>query len=173
MSENSTLLTQSDENRVIEEKEVLEKFLTFNLDKEVYGLEILKVQEIIGLMSITQMPHTPEHIRGVINLRGNVIPVMDLRVKFEMEAIKDTSETCIIVVEVSHEERNVRMGILVDSVSEVLDIAASEVEDTPSFGTDVNIDFIQSVGKTRGRVIMLLEIERVLSTEDLAECAEK
>ncbi len=144
------------------------KYLTFRLANEEYGLEIIKVEKIIGLLSITQMPRTPIHIRGVINLRGRVIPVMDLRVKFGMEATEDTSETCIIVVEIDHGERTVRMGILVDSVSEVLDIAASEIEETPEFGADVNTDFIQAMGKTRDRVIMLLEINKVLGGDDIA-----
>jgi purine-binding chemotaxis protein CheW len=152
----------------LRQRENAGKHLTFRLSSEEYGLEILKVKEIIGLISITQIPRTPEHIRGVINLRGTVIPVMDLRIKFGMEAIEDTSETCIIVVEVSQGERTVRMGILVDSVSEVLDIAASDIEETPEFGAEVNTDFIQAMGKTRDRVIMLLEINEVLGGDDIA-----
>ena len=98
------------------------KFLTFHLGGEEYGLEILKVQEIIGIMAITRVPRTPEFVRGVINLRGKVIPVVDLRLKFEMEGQADTERTCIIVVQVSHNNNQVTMGLLVDEVSEVLDI---------------------------------------------------
>jgi purine-binding chemotaxis protein CheW len=148
------------------------KYLTFKLSSEEYGIEILKAKEIIGLIPITQIPCTPINIRGVINLRGNVIPVMDLRVKFGLEAIEDTSETCIIVVEAQREERTIRMGILVDSVSEVLEVAASEIEEAPEFGVEVNADFIKAMGKASDRVIVLLEIDRVLSTEALAEFAD-
>jgi purine-binding chemotaxis protein CheW len=148
------------------------KYLTFRLAEEEYGLAILKVKEIIGLLSITHMPRTPQHIRGIINLRGRVIPVMDLRVKFGMEATEDTSETCIIVVDISRRNRTVHMGILVDSVSEVLDIAASEIEDSPKFGDGVDTDFIKGMGKTRDRVIMLLDIDKVVVGDDLALAVE-
>ncbi|MBT4512600.1 MAG: purine-binding chemotaxis protein CheW [Chloroflexi bacterium] len=165
-SETASIVAAAVENNQ-NQRENAGKYLTFKLSSEEYGLEILKVKEIIGLISITQIPRTPDHIRGVINLRGTVIPVMDLRIKFGMEAIESTSETCIIVVEVNQEEQTVRMGILVDSVSEVLDIASSEIEDTPEFGSEVNTDFIQAMGKTRDRVIMLLEINEVLSGDDI------
>ena len=165
-SETASIVAAAVENNQ-NQREKAGKYLTFKLSSEEYGLEILKVKEIIGLISITQIPRTPDHIRGVINLRGTVIPVMDLRIKFGMEAIESTSETCIIVVEVNQEEQTVRMGILVDSVSEVLDIASSEIEDTPEFGSEVNTDFIQAMGKTRDRVIMLLEINEVLSGDDI------
>ncbi|MFC1614381.1 chemotaxis protein CheW, partial [Gemmatimonadota bacterium] len=144
------------------------KYLTFKLANEEYGLEILKVREIIGLMDITKVPRTPDNIRGVINLRGKVIPVMDLRVKFLMEETEDTNETCIIVVDVARGDRSVLMGTLVDSVSEVLDIAAEEIEDAPSFGTNVNTDFILGMGKTRDKVIILLDIDEVMASEDLS-----
>ncbi len=167
MQNEKTSATLSAETGNQQKRENAGKYLTFRLSNEEYGLEILKAKEIIGLLSITQIPRTPPYIRGVINLRGNVIPVMDLRVKFGMEAIDDTSETCIIVVEADQGERTVRMGILVDSVSEVLDIAAEDIEDTPEFGAGVNTDFIQAMSKTRDRVIMLLDINTVLTTEEL------
>jgi purine-binding chemotaxis protein CheW len=141
------------------------KYLTFRLADEEYGLEILKVKEIIGLMSITNVPQTPENIRGVINLRGKVIPVMNLRNKFGMEEIEDTNETCIIVIDVNREGRSVLMGIIVDNVSEVLDIAASEIEDAPSFGESVNTEFIRGLAKASENVIILLDIDKVMSTE--------
>jgi purine-binding chemotaxis protein CheW len=143
------------------------KYLTFKLADEEYGLEILKVKEIIGLMNITKVPRTPDHIRGVINLRGKVIPVMDLRSKFGMEKTADTNETCIIVVDVARDNFSVLMGILVDSVSEVLDIDGQEIEDAPSFGTDINTDFILGMGKAKDRVIILLDIDKVMDTEEL------
>ncbi len=143
------------------------KFLTFFLAGEEYGLEILKVQEIIGMMDVTPVPRTPEHIQGVINLRGKVIPIMDLRQKFGMERSERTSETCIIVVEANR----VQTGIVVDQVSEVLDIAGEEIEDAPTFGADVRVDYILGIGKTQERVRLLLDIDRVLGDGDLQELA--
>ncbi len=140
------------------------KYLTFVLAKECYGLEILKVREIIGLMDITAVPQTPEHVKGVINLRGKVIPVIDLRLKFGMVEADHTDETCIIVVDVG----SVEVGILVDKVSEVLDIDATDIEDAPSFGTEVNTEFILGMGKANGRVTILLDIGKVLTQEDVA-----
>jgi purine-binding chemotaxis protein CheW len=135
------------------------KFLTFFLAGEEYGLEILTVQEIIGMMDITPVPRTPDHIRGVINLRGKVIPIVDLRLKFEMPPTERTAETCIIVVEAN----SLQTGIVVDQVSEVLDIAEEEVEDVPAFGSEVRTDFILGIGKSEGRVKLLLDIDRVLA----------
>jgi purine-binding chemotaxis protein CheW len=134
------------------------KYLTFSLGGEEYGLEILKVQEIIGLMRVTPVPQTPSFIRGVINLRGKVIPVVDLRLKFGMEAADDTGHTCVIVVEV---DKN-RVGVIVDDVCEVLDIAARDIEPPPSMGRAMEQDFILGMGKVGERVKILLDIERVL-----------
>lgn len=140
------------------------KFLTFFLAGEEYGLEILKVHEIIGMMPITSVPRTPEFIKGVINLRGKVIPVVDLRLKLEMMSTDHTEETCIIVVQAS----GLETGVVVDKVSEVLDIVDSEIEDTPSFGTSVNSDYILGIGKSEGRVKLLLDLDKVLSMKDAA-----
>jgi purine-binding chemotaxis protein CheW len=139
------------------------KYLTFRLANEEYGLEILKVREIIGLMDITRVPKTPEFIRGVINLRGKVIPVVELRLKFGMEAKQDTDETCIIVVDIAGETGSVLMGILVDAVSEVLDIQPEEIEDPPSFGAGFDTRFILGIGKVKNTVKLLLDIDRVLT----------
>lgn len=139
------------------------KFLTFFLAGEEYGIEILKVHEIIGFMNITRVPRTPNFVRGVINLRGKVIPVMDLRLKFGMESQEPTDETCIIVVQVQH----VEMGVLVDKVSEVLDIAAKDIDDAPSFGAEVNTDYILGIGKSQDRVKLLLDIDKVLSKQEV------
>lgn len=154
---------------VVKEKaqELAGKYHTFKLVNEEYGLEILKVREIIGMMSITKVPRTPEFVRGVINLRGKVIPVIDLRRKFGMENIADTEETCIIVVDVSHSEDTLQIGILVDSVSEVLDIRGKDIEDAPSFGTDLDTDFILGMAKAKGSVKILLNIEKVLNSTEL------
>ncbi|QDU69867.1 chemotaxis protein CheW [Engelhardtia mirabilis] len=143
------------------------KYLTFRIGEEEYGLEILKVREIIGLMDITPVPRTPVSIRGVINLRGRIIPVLNLRVKFEMSAIEDTDETCIIVVETSSDGVANQMGILVDTVSEVLDIVVDELEPTPSFGEGVDSDFILGIAKCKGSVKILLNTERILDTDGL------
>lgn len=141
------------------------KFLTFFLGEEEYGLEILKVHEIIGMMSITPVPRTPTYIRGVVNLRGKIIPVVDLRLKLNMSTIEETEQTCIIVVQ----SGGIDTGIIVDSVSEVLDIVSSEIDDTPSFGSNISTDYILGIGKSEGHVKILLDIEQVLSTQDMAE----
>jgi purine-binding chemotaxis protein CheW len=144
------------------------KYLTFVLGDEEYGLEILKVREIIGMMEITAVPQTPDFVKGVINLRGKVIPVVDLRLKFGMEEKEVNEATCIIVVEVS----GVQMGVVVDTVSEVVDIEESQIEDPPRFGTQVDTDFILGMGKVEKSVKILLEIETVLSSEELVLVSE-
>ena len=142
------------------------KYLTFFLAKEEYGLEILKVREIIGMMDITPVPRTPEFIRGVINLRGKVIPVVELRLKFTMEAIEQTSETCIIVVQA----QGMEMGIVVDRVSEVIDIATEAIQDPPSFGTSgIDTNYILGIGKVQDQVKLLLDIDKVLSITEFSE----
>ncbi len=139
------------------------KFLTFFLANEEYGVEILKVHEIIGLLPITGVPRTPHFIRGVINLRGKVIAVVDLRLKFGMTSSESTAETCIIVVHV----HGLEMGIIVDKVSEVVNISGSDIDPAPSFGSDVTTDYILGIGKSQGKVKILLDIERVLSTNEI------
>lgn len=143
------------------------KYLTFELNSEVYGLEILKVQEIIGIMKVTRVPLAPGFVRGVINLRGKVIPVIDLRIKFSMSTREDTERTCIIVVQVAGSSSVVIMGIIVDEVSEVLDIVEDQIEPPPSFGSRIDTDFILGMGKIGERVVMLLDVDRVLSGEEV------
>ena len=146
------------------------KYLTFCLARETYGLGILKVQEIIKLMEITAIPKTPEFVRGVINLRGRIIPVLDLRLKFEMDSTPDTEKTCIIVVQVeTGENTNVVIGIIVDEVSEVMDISADQIEPPPEFGSDIKTDFILGMGKSEQKVVTLLDIDRVLTTEEILQ----
>ena len=144
------------------------KYLTFALAGEEYGIGILKVKEIIGLMAITTVPRTPDYVKGVINLRGKVIPVVDLRLKFGMESMEYTDRTCIIVVEIRGAERTILMGIVVDSVSEVLNIKAADIEDTPSFGSHLNTAFILGMAKLNGAVKILLDIDRVFREEELS-----
>jgi len=143
------------------------KYMTFKLAKEEYGLEILKVREIIGLMEITRIPRTDEFIRGLINLRGKVIPVIDLRLKFEMERAEASDQTVIIVVQYPFKSREVNMGILVDEVVEVLDLQAAQIASPPTFsGTSTDTAFILGVGKSGKRVIFLLDIARVLTSDE-------
>jgi len=144
------------------------KYLTFALANEEYGLETLKVREIIGNMDITAIPKTPVYVKGVINLRGQVIPVVGLRVKFGMETTEATEETCIIVVEITQGDRNISTGIVVDRVSEVLDIAGEDIEEAPRFGAFVNTDFILGMGKIGESVKILLDIDKVLAGDNLA-----
>ncbi len=143
------------------------KYLTFSLAGEEYGIGILKVKEIIGMMNITPVPQTPEFVKGVINLRGKVIPVVDLRLRFALEAAAYTERTCIIVVEVAGANGSVMMGIVVDAVSEVLNIRGADIENTPAFGVRLNTDFILGMAKAAGGIKILLDIDRVLNSEDL------
>jgi purine-binding chemotaxis protein CheW len=149
------------------------KYLTFALAHEEYGLEILKVREIIGYIDVTAIPQTPGYVKGVINLRGQVIPVIDLRSKFGMETAAVTDETCIIVVEIVHAGRKFNTGIIVDRVREVLDIAGEDIEDAPQFGSAVNTDFILGMGKVGETVKILLDINKVLATDALQEVAAR
>jgi purine-binding chemotaxis protein CheW len=158
-------MSTSEKTRQHHEQEVERegKFLTFFLAEEEYGLEILKVQEIIGLMPITRVPRTPRYVKGVVNLRGKVIPVVDLRLKFGMEEVETTELTCIIVVQT----REVLFGVLVDRVSEVVDLATADVEETPDFGVDVDTGYIMGMGNAGDRVTILLDIDRVLADDEL------
>ena len=144
------------------------KFLSFILGEEEYGLEILKVQEINGMMGITRVPRTPDYVRGVINLRGRVIPIVSLRKKFKMPAVADTEKTCIIVVQVRYVDRELTMGIIVDEVSEVLNIGDGQIEPPPSFGGGMEeADFITGMGKLENKVVILLDIDRVMSGTEM------
>jgi len=145
------------------------KYLTFILDNEEYGIALLKVKEIIGMMPITSVPQTPEYVKGVINLRGKVIPVSDLRLRFEMPPAEYNERTCIIVVEIQGEETTIQVGIVVDAVSEVMNIKAEEVEEAPSFGTKVETDYILGMANMEGQVKILLDIDRVLTSEAIAK----
>ena len=140
------------------------KYLTFKLAAEEYGVEILKVREIIGVQDITSVPQMPVFMKGVINLRGKVIPVMDLRLKFGLEEAEHTEQTCIIVVDVGRE-----IGIIVDTVSEVLDIDGEHIEPPPEMGGAVDTSFILGMGKVGDAVKILLHIDRVLTSEELAD----
>jgi len=144
------------------------KYLTFTLANEDYGLEILKVREIIGMLDITAIPQTPPFIKGVINLRGRVIPVIDLRLKFDLPPMEYGERTCIIVVEVKTDAGSVQMGVVVDSVSEVLNINGADIEPPPSFGSRLDTRYILGLAKVRGTIKILLDIDRVLGPRELA-----
>ncbi len=144
------------------------KYLTFALADEEYGIGILKIKEIIGMMPITTVPQTPDFVKGVINLRGKVIPVMDLRLRFGMEPIDYDDRTCIIVVEVTGQNGTVQIGIVVDTVSEVLNVAGKDIEDTPTFGTKLDTEYILGMAKMEGGVKILLDIDKVLNAEQIA-----
>jgi purine-binding chemotaxis protein CheW len=144
------------------------KYLTFSLAQEEYGIGILKIREIIGMMPVTSVPQTPEFVKGVINLRGKVIPVADLRLRFGMQAIDYTDRTCIIVVEIEGQAGTIQIGIVVDAVSEVLNIKGEEIENAPTFGTKLDTDYILGMAKLEGGVKILLDIDEVLSAEEIA-----
>jgi purine-binding chemotaxis protein CheW len=143
------------------------KYLTFQLAKEEYGIGILKIKEIIGMMPITSVPQTPEFIKGVINLRGKVIPVIDLRMRFGMKGAEYDERTCIIVVEIDTGSHNITIGIVVDAVSEVMSIKREDIADTPPMGASLNTEFIMGMAKMDGGVKILLDIDRVFKESEI------
>ena len=143
------------------------KYLTFTLADEAYGIGILKIKEIIGMMPVTKVPKTPEFVKGVINLRGKVIPVMDLRLRFGLQTVDHTERTCIIVVEMAGNSGTVLTGIIVDAVSEVLAIQSKDIEKPSAMGAALNMDFILGMAKSDDGVKILLDIDRVLSHEEI------
>ena len=138
------------------------KYLTFALGQEEFGLPVLKVREIIKIMTVTTVPQVPPHVRGVINLRGTVIPVIDLRLKFGMPEVEASAHTCIVVVQVERAGRRVMLGIIVDHVSEVLNISAEEIERTPDFGETLDTQFMLGMAKVKGQVKILLDLDAIL-----------
>jgi purine-binding chemotaxis protein CheW len=148
------------------------KYLTFHLIQEEFGIRVLKVREIMGVQEITAVPQTPPHVKGVINLRGKVIPVIDLRLKFGLPPEEYTGRTCIIVTQVQGESGLIQMGVVVDGVSEVVNLTAAEIEDTPDFGDESAGQYLLGMAKVKGKVKILLDIDRVLSSQDLKNLAE-
>lgn len=148
------------------------KYLTFTLGAEEFGLQILKVREIIGYMDITAVPRAPHDVRGVINLRGQVVPIVDMRARFGMEPAEVTDQTCIIVVEVKAGRQSFHTGIIVDHVCEVLDIDGKDIEPTPEFGGSIDTSFILGMGKIGSAVKILLDIDKVLSCAELGAIQE-
>lgn len=147
--------------------ETYQKLLTFSLGSEGYGISILKIKEIIGMMDITPVPRTPEFIKGVINLRGKIIPVMDLRAKFGMEEQEYDVRTCIIVAEVTMHGTQKLLGVVVDTVSEVVTIASDQIEPPPEYGTNAEHNSILGIGKIKERVIIILDIDEIFLCEEV------
>lgn len=147
------------------------KYLTFSLAEEEYGISILKVKEIIGMLPVTTVPRTPPFVKGVINLRGKVIPIVDLRTKFGIEAAGLTERTCIVVVEIAGQTGPLLTGVVVDSVSEVLNIKDEDIEETPEFGAQLDTAYILGMAKMNADVKILLDISRVLVAEEFAQFA--
>jgi purine-binding chemotaxis protein CheW len=144
------------------------KYLTFALADEHYGIEILRVQEIVGLLPITRVPRLPDFVAGVVNLRGKVIPVVDLRLAFGMPAVELNDRTCIVIVRTTRSDgRTTVMGALVDEVSEVADLPSSAIEETPEFGVGVDTSFVKAIGRLEDRVVLLLDVDLVLSGQQL------
>jgi purine-binding chemotaxis protein CheW len=143
------------------------KYLVFHLGREEFGIRVMKVREIMGIQDITAVPQTAAHVKGVINLRGKVIPVVDLRLKFGLPEQEYTQRTCIIVVQVRGEAGPMLMGIVVDGVAEVLNLAAADIEDTPDFGDGTDTPYLLGMAKVKDKVKILLEIDQVLTSQDL------
>jgi len=144
------------------------QYLTFKLGDEIFALDITQVREVLDFTSVTRVPRTPEFMRGVINLRGSVVPVVDLRLKFGMTRTESSVNTCIIITEVTVDGDRTVLGALADSVQEVIDLVSGEVSPAPRIGTRINTEFIRGMGKRDDRFIILLDIDRVFSTDELA-----
>ncbi|MCE1188878.1 MAG: chemotaxis protein CheW [Ignavibacteria bacterium] len=142
-------------------------YLTFTLEKELFAVDVAKVREVLDYTTITKIPRTPEYMRGVINLRGSVVPVIDLRLKFGMEKCEHTIKTCIIVLEISFEDELLILGALADSVEEVFELEPSQIEPPPRLGTKFKAEFLHGMGKRDEQFLMILDIDKVFSTEDL------
>ena len=145
------------------------KYLSFHVGPEEFAIGVLGVREIMGMQDVTAVPHTPVYVKGIINLRGKVVPVVDLRLKFGMPSAEYTARTCIVVVDVPGDGGSVLMGVIVDAVSEVVNIMSGEVEDAPDFGEGVSIPYLIGIAKSKGKVKLLLNIEKVLTTSELTE----
>ncbi|HKW97097.1 MAG TPA: chemotaxis protein CheW [Bryobacteraceae bacterium] len=163
----SAVLTAPPDSSAVKTDERAGKYLTFHLGREEFAIQVLKVREIMGIQEITAVPQTPGYVKGVINLRGKVVPVVDLRLKFTLPEMEYTQRTCIIVVQVRLESGVMLMGIVVDGVSEVLNLAAGDIEDTPEFGSGVVTPYLLGMAKNKGKVKILLDIDQVLSTQEL------
>lgn len=143
------------------------KYLVFQLGREEFGIQVMKVREIMGVQDITAVPQTPPHVKGVLNLRGKVIPVVDLRLKFGLPEVAYTQRTCIIVVQVQGDTSSLLMGIVVDGVAEVLNLVAADIENTPDFGHGVANAYLLGMAKVKDKVKILLDIDQVMTSQEL------
>jgi purine-binding chemotaxis protein CheW len=168
----TTALRESETLANAKAEERAGKYLVFHLGKEEFGIKVLDVREIMGVQEITAVPHTPAHVKGVINLRGKVIPVVDLRMKFMLDQMEYTQRTCIIVVQVRLASGTTQMGLIVDGVSEVLNVAGADIEDTPDFGNGVHTPYVLGLAKVKGKVKILLDIDKLLAEGDRVALAE-
>ena len=144
------------------------QYLTFKLGDEIFALDVAKVREILDFTTVTKVPQTPDFMRGVINLRGSVVPVVDMRLKFGMSSTERTVNTCIVVVEVDLDGETIILGALADSVQEVIDLEPDQIEPAPKIGTKLRTDFIRGMGKNDSRFIMILDIDKVFSLDELS-----
>jgi purine-binding chemotaxis protein CheW len=149
------------------------QYLTFLSGTEVFGIGILRIKEIKEYASVTSIPMMPDYVKGVINLRGNVVPIIDLPVRFGREKSIISKRSCVIIVEVEHEEESIDIGILVDAVNEVIDIPSQSIEPAPSFGSKIRTEFIQGIGKLENQFVILLNVNRVLSVTELSSIEEQ
>src|SRR5512136_2975666 len=153
----------------MEDREQTTQYLTFKLSDEVFALDIGKVREVLDFTSVTKVPQTPDFMRGVINLRGNVVPVVDLRLKFGMQMTEKSVNTCVIIAEVELDGETVQLGAMADSVQEVLDLEPEHIEPPPRLGTKLNTEFIRGMGKHNDQFIIILDIDKVFSGIELAD----
>ena len=144
------------------------QYLTFQLSDEIFAIDVVNVREILEFTTVTRVPRTPEYMRGVINLRGSVVPVLDMRLKFGMSLTEKTINTCIVVVEVAYEDEDIVIGALVDSVQEVFELESEQIEPAPRIGTHLRTEFIKGMGKKDERFIIILDIDRVFSAEEIS-----
>lgn len=149
------------------------KYLTIRLQEELYGVNVGAILQIIAIPQITPIPNTPDYVKGVINLRGKIIPVIDLRLKFNLPLAKYDERTSIVIIRIKRDSGDIYIGIIVDTVIEVMDIQNDQIEPPPSFGTSINTGFIHGMAKVKDKVVTLLDIEQVLSTEDLTRIVKQ
>lgn len=152
----------------MEALQLTDQYLTFKLDEDLFAVDVGKAREILDFVEVTRVPQTPDYMLGVINLRGSVVPVINLRRKFGMDELEHTVDTCIIVLEVAIEDSSVVISIVADSVKEVLDLDSEQIEPPPRLGTRLNTEFIQGMGNLDGDFVIILNIDRVFSVEELA-----
>jgi purine-binding chemotaxis protein CheW len=163
----STLVLSEERTAAAKSDDRAGKYLVFQLGREEFGIRVLKVREIMGVQDITAVPHQPAHVKGVINLRGKMIPVVDLRLKFGLPSVEYSQRTCIIVVQLRGSVNSILTGVVVDSVAEVLNLAAADIEDTPDFGHGVATPHLLGMAKVKGKVKILLDIDEVMNSQEL------